>query len=163
GEADEATRLRWAGALGPFWHLRGHLTEGRAWQASLGIAPGLSRPTEAWARALTQAGILHKEQGAIDLALACLAEALGIAREVGDHETRLRTLNNVSTILAERGEHAHAARALDEALALSRQTGDRVREALTLLSQSELARARTDWPVAQSNAIRGLSIGVELN
>jgi non-specific serine/threonine protein kinase len=159
---DESTRVRWAGALGPLWHLRGHVSEGRAWLTALGVTPERAQPTLHWARALTQASILHSLQGAFDVALECFDAAVPIARSTGDSETLMRLLINVGAHLITRGEFVRAGGLLEEALATSRRTGDRVREALSLEYLAILAYRQGDYPSAQAHCYACLTIASQL-
>jgi non-specific serine/threonine protein kinase len=143
--------------------LRGHVAEGRAWQAELGVESARVQPTATWARALTQTGILHAVHGAVDLALDCFAAAAPVARAVGDDETVLRTLNNIAELLRGRGDYVRAATVLDDALATSRRSGDRVRESLTLANLAALSLARGDLDAASAQTTHGLHIASALH
>jgi predicted ATPase/DNA-binding CsgD family transcriptional regulator len=75
--------LRLAGALGWFWRLRGHMTEGRRWlDAALGRRAGMLDASRA--RALNGAGLLAFGQGDYPRARQLLEESLVVARALGD-------------------------------------------------------------------------------
>ena len=76
--------LRIVGALWRFWHLGGHLSEGRRWTAAVLDLPSAAGPTVARARALAAAGGLAYWQGDVPAVRAAYEEALAISRALGD-------------------------------------------------------------------------------
>jgi predicted ATPase/DNA-binding CsgD family transcriptional regulator len=118
GEAEIGLRL--AGAMTPFWVVRGYYREGRDWlERALGW--GEPQPTPARARALNGAGWLARSQGEIDTAASLQTEALAVARAVGDRLIAARALQALGLIDLQRGDHEPASRRMEEALALFRQ------------------------------------------
>jgi predicted ATPase/DNA-binding SARP family transcriptional activator len=75
--------LRIVGALWRFWHLGGHLSEGRRWTAAVLDLPSAAGRTVARARALAAAGGLAYWQGDVPAVRAAYEEALAISRELG--------------------------------------------------------------------------------
>jgi predicted ATPase/class 3 adenylate cyclase len=82
GEADIGLRL--VGALWRFWHLGGHLSEGRRWASAVLSLPSAEARSAGRARALTAAGGLAYWQNDLPAVRAAYEEALGIAHELGD-------------------------------------------------------------------------------
>ncbi|HSK58940.1 MAG TPA: BTAD domain-containing putative transcriptional regulator [Actinomycetospora sp.] len=76
--------LRIVGALWRFWHLGGHLSEGRRWTAAVLDLPSSLGRTVPRARALSAAGGLAYWQGDVPAVRAAYEEALAISRELGD-------------------------------------------------------------------------------
>ena len=78
--------LRLAGALGWFWRLHGHLTEGRRWlDAALQVRAGTLDPGRP--RALNGAGLLAFGQGDYRRARQVLDESLAVAPALGDRSS----------------------------------------------------------------------------
>src|SRR5262249_39275685 len=78
-------RLRLPGALQPLWEARGYLSEGRRWldrvlaaAQSGGVSPVLHN------RARLAGGLMAKWQGDLENAWRLLAEAVTVARELGE-------------------------------------------------------------------------------
>jgi predicted ATPase/DNA-binding SARP family transcriptional activator len=81
-QEDTDSSLRLVGALGYFWRLRGHRTEGLSWlQRALSRSAGSSRPR---ARALLWATGLTNDTGDYGQAAILGSESLAISTEVGD-------------------------------------------------------------------------------
>jgi predicted ATPase/DNA-binding CsgD family transcriptional regulator len=123
GAAEEGLRL--GGALAEFWHLRGHITEGRHRLAAVLARPEARARASPAARAgaLFAAGFLAYLQGDDAAAGPLLDGALALRRELGDRAGCSRALSFASAVALRRGDPA--ARALaEEAVALGRASGD---------------------------------------
>ena len=84
-EKDEAEiGLRLVGALWRFWHLGGHLSEGRRWASAVLSLPSAKPRTSARAKALTALGGLAYWQNDVPAVRSVYEEALAISREIGD-------------------------------------------------------------------------------
>ena len=121
GEVELALRL--GGALGGFWHMRGHLSEGRRWlEAALakGDAPSVAR-----ARALAKASWIAWEQTDLERAIALGEEGLKLARELGDEESAAATLFNIGAAVMIQGDLERATALFEECLPLLREVGDK--------------------------------------
>ena len=121
GETGAALRL--AGALGPFWRVRGHLTEGRGWldRALTGSGSDAVR-----AKAMQEAGTLAWCQGDFSVATSLLEESLVLWRSVGDARGIGWTLTFLADAVGDEGQMDRAAALYKEALALFRQLGDEI-------------------------------------
>jgi len=137
GAAAEARRLVWA--LHWFWHVRGHLSEGRAWLdralAGLGDAAGAGdeEPVRReGARMHYAAGLLAVVQGDLTAAQAHLETCVRLWRALvettsGDDESRRRLILALSSLLRTLGilgDPSVGPRVV-EALTLARAWGDR--------------------------------------
>jgi predicted ATPase/class 3 adenylate cyclase len=84
GEVEPGLRI--AGALWRFWHVRGHLAEGRAWTEELLSLPASGARTAARAKALGAQGSLAYYGRDPDSVRGPYEESLAISRELGDRE-----------------------------------------------------------------------------
>jgi diguanylate cyclase (GGDEF)-like protein len=76
--------------------------------------------------------IIYDTQGAYELALGHLVEALKHRRALGDHKGEARALNSIGIIFGRSGDHAQSLYYYEQALARFRELGDTINEALTL-------------------------------
>jgi tetratricopeptide (TPR) repeat protein len=77
-------------------------------------------------------GALMIDRGQLDEALSSFEDAVSIAREIGDHATQLRNLNNIAFVHHECGRWGEALALFRQILAAHRQTEDAHGLALTL-------------------------------
>jgi predicted ATPase len=123
GREDAETNLRLCGALWRFWHMRGHLSEGRRWLeealALVGGAPSLR------ARVLGGAGELSHSQGDLDRAQELREGALALSSQLGDEAQIAAALNGLAFVTRRRGEFARARAMHGQALDLYRKLDDR--------------------------------------
>lgn len=110
-------RLRLAGVLGRYWHIRGLWTEGRAAYARLLGGADLPRTT-ATAQALNWAGNLAKAQGDIVAARRYLEESLAIRRSLGDEVGIGASLQNLGNVAKDAGDLVLAENFYTESLAI---------------------------------------------
>ena len=143
GEAQLGLRL--SGALGEFWHRRGHLQEGRRWlQATL--ASGDEAPARI--KALLHAGFLAWEQLDYERSEAFGEEALALAREQGDRAATASALYNVGAPTLYQLDFDRAAALFEEAAILQRAMEDATSLARTLQALGLTAIARQDFELA---------------
>ncbi len=113
--------LRLAGALGWFWHMRSHYSEGRARLAqALGAAPG---PDEGRARALAAAGELAAFSGELAPARRFIDEAIGLWRAQGRTQEIACALTDLGWGCFYSGD-GEARRLMEEGLRLQLSIGD---------------------------------------
>jgi DNA-binding CsgD family transcriptional regulator/tetratricopeptide (TPR) repeat protein len=142
--------LRLASALGRFWALHGHLTEGQQW-----LDETLSRATTSHAtpplraRALNASGGLARDRGDYPQALAQLAECVALLRALAGPRGLALALSNLAVAAQLAGEHARASAALEESLALFRQSDDRQGIASALMTLGVIRRQRGEHNQAQ--------------
>jgi non-specific serine/threonine protein kinase len=123
-ESEEAELgLRLAGALGVFWNVRGHLSEGRRW-----LELAMSNRTEALeparARALVRAGWIAREQGDYERSAALNEASLALSRKLGDKAGTADALTNLAWTALFRDEPEQASELIEEAMTLQREMDD---------------------------------------
>ena len=121
---ENETALRLTGALGEFWRVRGHLSEGRSWldrALASGTADGGGAPR---AKALQEAGTLAWCQGEYGAAAALLEESLARWRTLEDSREIASTLAFLADAVGDRGEADRATALYEEALSLFRRLAD---------------------------------------
>ena len=121
GETELALRL--GAALGEFWHMRGHLNEGRSWLEAA-LAKRVT-PSGARVRVLAKASWIAWEQVDLERAMALGEEGLKLARKLGDEEGAAATLLNLGVAVMLRGELERAAALFQEGLPLFRELGNK--------------------------------------
>jgi len=116
--------LRLAGALGRFWMIRGHWTEGRGW-----LKEALERGTDGLAalraRALNWAGWMAIRQVDYVAARLHLEKSLAIYRELGDRQAIADSLGALGSLAMNEADHASACAYFEETLAIYRQLGNK--------------------------------------
>jgi predicted ATPase/class 3 adenylate cyclase len=149
---DDAVRL--AGALVPFWFLRGHLSEGRSWlEAALATGGGSARDR---VRALHGAAVLALLQGDADASEANGGAALDAAREAGDRTWEARSILHLAGDAAERGHLGRASEGFAEALSLAESASDAPTAATASNGLGGVAWMRGDLRAARSHMEDGL-------
>src|SRR6185503_1663784 len=88
---DGAAQLRLAAALGPFWQMRGHRSEGRS-RLAAALARGPTEPSAARARALDWLGSIEGQAGRSEAVRALAAESVAVARVAGDRRVLVTAL-----------------------------------------------------------------------
>ena len=98
-QGDAEMGLRLAGTLSPFWRIRGHLREGRAWLEQLLALPAASTaPPEVPRPGARCPGWPRHFMGDYDEAASWLEESLTLRQEVGDPLAIARTLNSLALV-----------------------------------------------------------------
>jgi non-specific serine/threonine protein kinase len=157
GEAETAARL--GGALWWFWLVRGNLSEGSSWlKAALNGNP----PPPVRAKALTGAGRLMSEQGALQEARALLEESVALFRVLGDVRGLANAVDNLGIAMAYQGIGERARTLFEESLALFRKAGDRWGIAEVLHNLGNIAQILEDGDGAMALAEESLRIRREL-
>jgi predicted ATPase/class 3 adenylate cyclase len=141
-------RVRLATALGYFWWIRGHLTEGRDVLeraiAAQGEVPPLDR-----AGATFEAAFLAEAQGDLKRAYALQEETLALFRAAGDAVGIARALGALGQIARQRGDLAESRRRHQEALEEWRRAGDAVGTAGALLDLGLIRELEGDYARAE--------------
>ena len=102
GDAERGLRL--AAALWTFWVVRDRVPEGRRWLETF-LATGAVEPAGR-TRALVAVGDLAERQGDYAAAVACLDEAVALARARGDRAGEAAALRGRGNVAISRGEVA---------------------------------------------------------
>jgi non-specific serine/threonine protein kinase len=105
---DRDLALHLAAALGPYWYMRGSLTEGHEWLATAIAASSTPSPT--LARALTHAGWVAYWQGDYERSRTLAERGLAVARDLGDAIEIARAVNLLGGVFHIADEDFDAAR-----------------------------------------------------
>ncbi len=150
--------LRLCAALGRFWEVRCHYSEGRQWlERALEQTKGLAA-TPARARALTRAGNLAHEQGDIGAARALHEQSLEISRQTGESRGVADALHNLGNVAYMRADFGAARTLFEESLGLRRQNGDERGAASSLTNLGNIAQQQADFGAAHELYEESLSL-----
>lgn len=162
-------RLRLAGALWRFWHVRGYWSEGR--RRLDAVLEALRRSTtgeksgsfqndvkRSWAKGLHGLGSIAYSQGDYSAAEQWLQESLTLWRQIGDDLGAAATLNNLGALARRHGDATLAQERFEESLAIRERSNDRAGIADSLFGLGNLAIDRGDYPEAQRVYARSLEI-----
>jgi non-specific serine/threonine protein kinase len=115
--------LRLAGALGWFWRLRGHMTEGRRWlDAALRASEATLDPARP--RALNGAGLLASSQGDHGRAKALLEQSLVVAGALGDRAAIAWAHHALGRVRFGERDVAHGTVDFERSITLFEELGD---------------------------------------
>src|SRR5258708_6914664 len=125
------TALQLGGALGRFWVVHGHLSEGRTYlERALAAHEGTEPSVQA--KALIYAAELDFIQSDYDRAEPLFQESLALYRELEDQHGIAFALSMLGSVTWTKGNMATARTLTEEALAISRQVDDLERAANSL-------------------------------
>jgi predicted ATPase len=152
-------QLELAGALGPFWVVRGHFEEGSHWLRDV-----LERGTgkhELRAQALKAAASLALYRGDTASMRPYAEEALKLCESTGDKAGIARALLSVGNVTNLEGDRERAQALFERCRAVALEAGDRQSLAAAILNLGDLALQRGDWEqaVALSSEALALSRG----
>ncbi|MEA2572880.1 MAG: hypothetical protein QOH93_178 [Chloroflexia bacterium] len=161
-EGNKDLGLRVVSALYRFWHIRGHLSEGRRTASAL-LAAAPQR-TEVRARALYSAGYMTFLQGDSAVAWQMLEESVSIAKEVDDDLTRAHAFFIYAAARAFGGDPSGGGALAQESISLFRQLGSAGKPGLNLalLGTGVVSFALGDYGAAQSTLDEASSLATEL-
>jgi predicted ATPase/DNA-binding SARP family transcriptional activator len=144
-EAGEAVlALALAGALAPFWMVRGHFSEGRRWLDAVLRAAGPDADPSLRAAALHGAGQLATVQSDFAAQRRYQEESLAIWRALGDPGWVARCLVDLGFMAHIQGDFAAALARHTEGLEVARRAGDGRRTANALSGLGMLALHQDD-------------------
>jgi predicted ATPase/class 3 adenylate cyclase len=153
---------RLCGALWRFWHVRGHLSEGRERCAVVLAQADAQERTMARAKALNGAGVLAYDQGDNTPAQTLLEESLAIAREFGNRRGIASALTNLGIVAWSQADYAKARSCWEESLKLDRELGDKREIAVSLHNLGIMAREQADYAAARLLFEESLTVYREL-
>jgi predicted ATPase/DNA-binding SARP family transcriptional activator len=153
--------LQTAGALSLFWHLHGHLSEGRRWYASLLERAG-EAPTVGLGQSLYGAGALASQQGDFEAASPLLERCLEVVAASGDELIRGLAHNESGSIALFQGDHGQARIHYEKSLSLSRAQGRRDRVAAVLGNLANLAHCEEDVSTSRTLNVESLALWREV-
>jgi non-specific serine/threonine protein kinase len=159
GSADVGLRL--AAALGEFWGVHCHFSEGQGWLERV-LARWPDAPISVRARALNAAGNLAYIRNEHIQAAAFLEESLNLRRALKDQPGVAQSLHYLGRVAHYSGEYDRAAALYAESLAIRRTLGDTCGVAWTLNSSAVLARNRRDDERARALFEESLALFREL-
>ena len=146
--SDAEACLRLAVAVGGFWHVHGHLTEGRRWLKTALEASGPA-PTRARLQGLRRAGLLAYFQADLASARAYLTEGLRASKVTNDSRFIASFGVRLAEVACSEGDLVAARGFAEESLVVARAVGDEVQIANSLTMLGELARLECDWDTAR--------------
>jgi predicted ATPase/class 3 adenylate cyclase len=124
GESGQAKLgLRLVGSLWRFWHLHGHLAEGRGWAEEVLALPGSSERSAERAKALTALGGVAYWQEDLPVTRGAYEESLELSRELGDRAAEAEGLYNLAYPPAYEGDFAAAVALVKEARRMFEEVG----------------------------------------
>ena len=158
-----STALRLVGALWRFWHLHGHLAEGRRWAEDALSLPESSPRTPERGKALTALGGVAYWQEDMPAARRAYEEALTIARERGDRTAEAEGIYNMAYPPAYEGDMDSALALVEEARAMYEALGIRRGVADCLWLLAIVARLEGATATARARAEESLRIHREVD
>ena len=160
--ANDASGLRLASALVPFWKLRGYLREGAEWLSRLLAANDNGIGTPARAKALYGAGTLAYDRGDFEIACASYQESLAIHQEHDNPLCTAHVLVNLGNVAYRQGEYGAARLRYEEGLTLYRRLEHASGIASALGSLGNIEDAEGNCPAARSLQEQSLALSRSL-
>ena len=154
--------LRLASALGLFWEVRGHFSEGRDRLSAILSTQTAQGRTAARAQLLARSAELAFRQSDYPATISLAGESLAICREIGDKQGVASALIKLGNAASEGGDYARASAFLEEALTIWRELGDRHGTARALISFGWAALRSGDYPLANARLDEALTLSREL-
>jgi predicted ATPase/DNA-binding CsgD family transcriptional regulator len=159
---DAELGLRLAGALGTFWRMRGHLSEGRRW-LERALAEGGASEASVRAKALNRAGSMAVIQGDHAQATALLEESLGLFKDLGDKAGVAASLSDLGhAMLHRQADKGRLWELREEAEALRQEPLDRPATAHLVSFLALAASDEGDYERAEALTEEGLILHREL-
>jgi tetratricopeptide (TPR) repeat protein len=143
------TALAMAGELWRFWHLHGHLTEGRMILSEIVARPDAQDRTQARARALSGLAGLEYWQSDYDPARGHWEEARSIFQELGDPEGEGWAVYSLSYLAAIAEQDKPALELAKESVRLFEAAGNRLNAVDAKSFLTYMAWANDDWDLAR--------------
>lgn len=159
GKAEKALRI--AGALGHFWDIRDHFTEGLVW-LERALEKSVAAPRQLRAKALRAAGVLAWCQGKYEQAKGLQQESLKIYQEIGDTQGIAMSLNNLGNILYNQGDYEAARDFHRQSLVIRRGVEDKHGIAVSLNNLGNVALDQSDYQGARRLYRQSLAIRREI-
>jgi predicted ATPase/DNA-binding XRE family transcriptional regulator len=160
GEAELG--LLMVGALHPFWHLCGHIGEGRALAQEVLSLPGVAQASTARGNALFTAGNLARLQGDFAEAHNRWTEQLEIGNALADRRLVASARVSLGILALDVDDLASSREHTELSLRLCVELGDRLGEAFSLHFLGEIANRERDWATAHRFLEGALAIHREL-
>jgi predicted ATPase len=143
---DTAQKL--GAALYRFWHLRGHMSEGRRLLRDA-LALAYEESQEVRAGALYAAGVLAFYQGDLAEAKPLLTACLALRRKAGPPADLAAALSSLANVLQNEGDSVTARTYQEQALALFREQGNRAGEGICLINLGTICHRQSEFEAAR--------------
>lgn len=160
GERELALRL--CAALGWFWHLHGHWSEGRRWLEATLTLTTTGKPSAFRARVLHSAGDLAYYQDDYTRARSLLEESTALCRELGLTTELASSLSALGILMHIQGDSARARPLLEESEVICRNAGYTWELAYLLRRLAQRALQESDPSRAAALAHQGLTYARKL-
>jgi tetratricopeptide (TPR) repeat protein len=122
---DGELALHLAGALWPFWRIRGHVHDGRAWIERILAMPGVAgTPPDLRAKALEGLGTLATQMGDFAAAQTWLDESLMLRQGLGDRREIAAALQSFALLAQHQNAYDRSGSLFAESLEIARAEGD---------------------------------------
>lgn len=155
---DPEPALRLATALGRFWEVRGHLSEGRAWLEAALAAGGGGEVPALRAFALNWVAVLAQHQGDYNAARGLYEHSLALRRRLDDRLGTSGALVGLGNLAALQGRLDVARDQFTEALAIGRDLEEPQVVAASLTNLGWVAHARGDLRGARAMYTEALDV-----
>ena len=155
---DPEPALRLATALGRFWEVRGHLSEGRAWLEAALAAGGGSELPGLRAVALNWAAVLAQHQGDYNAARGLYEHSLVLRRRLDDRLGTAAALVGLGNLAALQGHLGTARAQFEESLAIGRELEEPHVVAASLTNLGWVAHGRGDLAGARAMYEEALAV-----
>jgi tetratricopeptide (TPR) repeat protein len=156
------TALRLVGALWRFWHLGGHLAEGRRWAEAALALPAAATPSPERRRALTALGGVAYWQEDVPAFRQAYEQALALARDLGDRRAEAEGIYNLAYALPYEGDLDGCVRMVEQSKQMFEELGDSrgIADCLWILGITARLRGDLDGSRAMVEESIGLHRGL---
>ncbi len=154
--------LRLVGALGLFWEIIGHMSEGRDWLERVLKRAIALKQTEPYAKALVVAGALALTQSDALAAQPYYELSLEISRALNNKRLIAQAFNRLGQIARMQGDYVQARDLGEQSLSLRRELNDGNGIARSLVSLAITARYTGEFLTAQKLYEESIRISREL-
>jgi non-specific serine/threonine protein kinase len=161
GGSDGEMELRIAGALGRYWMIRGHWSEGRGHYEELLALPAAKQNTAAVANCYNGAGNLAFHQSDYERSRRFHTMALEIRQALGDAGGQAKSLNNLGEVERHLGNYSEAGKLYEESARIDEEIGDLWGVAVALNNLGETYQSLGDYARARSYHEKALAIWPE--
>jgi predicted ATPase/class 3 adenylate cyclase len=154
--------LQLASALGYFWEVHGHFSEGRERLSAILMMPSAQGRTAARTKLLARAAELAYRQSDYAATVEFAEECLEICRELSDRQGMASALIKLGNAATESGDYDAASDYLGEALMIWRERDDPHGIARALISLGWVSLRSGEYPLANALLEEALALSREL-
>ena len=142
-----------------FWHLHGHLSEGRMHLRAALAVPAAATTGTRRGDAQYAGGVLAYYQGDMAEAKAMLTESLASRRLQGAPREIAAALSSLANVLQGEGDTATARDYQEQALALFRNIGERAGEGICLINLGSICSRQAEYGAARRYLEQAVELG----